>query len=116
METYLEVSKALKEYGMEAPAVPDDQKKIKSIDWKLIDQLKPGSTVVITTTKGDILFKLFPDRAPASVTSFIQLTNEGYYNGKTFHRVVPNFVIRWLSTGDGCGVWISPTSDYRSVL
>jgi cyclophilin family peptidyl-prolyl cis-trans isomerase/HEAT repeat protein/DNA-binding phage protein len=104
METYLEVSKALKEYGLDAPVIPDDQKKTKSIDWKLIDQVKPGSTVVITTTKGDISFKLFSDRAPASVTSFIQLTNDGYYNGKTFHRVVPNFVIQTgCPRGDGFG-------------
>ncbi len=104
METYLEVSKALKEYGMEAPVIPDDQKKIKSIDWKLIDQLKPGSTVVITTTKGDITFNFFPGRAPASVSSFIQLTSEGYYNGKIFHRVVPNFVIQsGCPRGDGFG-------------
>lgn len=104
METYLEVAKALKEYGMDSPAIPDDQKKYKSIDWKTLDQLKPGSTVVITTTKGDITIKLFPDRAPASVGSFVQLAGQGYYNGKAFHRVVPNFVIQTgCPRGDGFG-------------
>lgn len=104
METYLEVTKALKEYGMDAPAVPEDQKKYKSIDWKLIDQLKPGSTVLLTTSRGDITIALYPDRAPVSVTSFLQLANEGYYNGKSFHRVVPNFVIQTgCPRGDGFG-------------
>jgi cyclophilin family peptidyl-prolyl cis-trans isomerase len=104
METYLEVTKALKEYGMDAPSVPEDQKKFKSIDWKLIDQLKPGSTVQLTTSRGDITLTLYPDRAPVSVTSFLQLASEGYYNGKSFHRVVPNFVIQTgCPRGDGFG-------------
>ena len=104
METYLEVSKALKEYGIEAPVVPEDQKKYKKIDWKIIDELKAGTTVQITTTKGDIIMKLFPDRAPESVTSFVQLIKQGYYNGKAFHRVVPNFVIQTgCPRGDGFG-------------
>jgi cyclophilin family peptidyl-prolyl cis-trans isomerase len=104
METYLEVTKALKEYGMDAPAVPEDQKKYKSIDWKLIDQLKPGSTVQLTTSRGEITIALYPDRAPVSVTSFLQLAKEGYYNGKSFHRVVPNFVIQTgCPRGDGFG-------------
>jgi cyclophilin family peptidyl-prolyl cis-trans isomerase/HEAT repeat protein len=104
METYLEVSKALKEYGIEAPVVPEDQKKYKNIDWKIIDELKAGTTVQITTTKGDIIMKLFPDRAPESVTSFVQLIKQGYYNGKAFHRVVPNFVVQTgCPRGDGFG-------------
>jgi cyclophilin family peptidyl-prolyl cis-trans isomerase len=104
METYLEVAKALKEYGMDSPAIPDDQKKVKSIDWKTIDELKPGTTVLITTTKGDITLKLYPERAPSSVGSFVSLSKEGYYNGKAFHRVVPNFVIQTgCPRGDGFG-------------
>ncbi|HEY3386542.1 MAG TPA: peptidylprolyl isomerase, partial [Saprospiraceae bacterium] len=104
METYLEVSKALKEYGIEAPVVPEDQKKYKNIDWKIIDELKAGTTVQITTTKGDIIMKMFPDRAPESVTSFVQLIKQGYYNGKAFHRVVPNFVVQTgCPRGDGFG-------------
>ena len=48
--------------------------------------------------------KLFPDRAPESVTSFVQLIKQGYYNGKAFHRVVPNFVVQTgCPRGDGFG-------------
>jgi cyclophilin family peptidyl-prolyl cis-trans isomerase len=104
METYLEVSKALKEYGVDAPVVPEDQKRYKPIDWKIIDGIKPGTTVQITTTKGEIMMRLFPERAPESVTSFVQLVNQGYYNGKAFHRVVPNFVVQTgCPRGDGFG-------------
>ncbi len=104
METYLEVSKALKEYGIESPVIPDDQKNVKPIDWKLIDALKSGSKVQIITSKGEITIMLHPDRAPATVASFLQLVQNGFYNGKTFHRVVPNFVVQTgCPRGDGFG-------------
>jgi cyclophilin family peptidyl-prolyl cis-trans isomerase/HEAT repeat protein len=104
METYLSVAKALKEYGIESPAIPDDQKKVKPINWTLINQLKPGSKVTLSTTKGDILIQLYPDRAPGSVSNFLDLSAKGFYNNKAFHRVVPNFVIQTgCPRGDGYG-------------
>ncbi len=104
MESYLSVAKALKEYGLDAPTIPKEQKKYKPIDWTLIDQLKPGSSVLMTTSKGDITLMLDPERAPESVTSFLQLITSGYYNGKAFHRVVPNFVVQTgCPRGDGFG-------------
>lgn len=51
-------------------------------------------TATIKTTKGDIICELYPQQAPLSVTNFLQLANGGFYNGLTFHRVVPNFVIQ----------------------
>lgn len=51
-------------------------------------------SAVISTDKGDIIVELYPDKAPLSVTNFVQLAQGGYYNGLTFHRVVPNFVIQ----------------------
>jgi len=104
LETYMDLSKALKEYGMEAPQIPEDQKKYKPIDWKIIDALKPGSKVQIITSKGEITLSLFPGRAPVTVTSFVQLVTNGFYNGKAFHRVVPNFVVQTgCPRGDGFG-------------
>ncbi len=50
--------------------------------------------VVIHTSKGDITCLLDPKDAPLSVTNFIQLAKGGFYNGLTFHRVVPNFVVQ----------------------
>jgi peptidyl-prolyl cis-trans isomerase B (cyclophilin B) len=50
--------------------------------------------IIIHTSKGDIICQLNPKDAPLSVTNFIQLAQGGFYNGLTFHRVVPNFVIQ----------------------
>lgn len=49
---------------------------------------------VIHTSKGDITCQLDCKSAPLSATNFIQLVKGGFYNGLTFHRVVPNFVIQ----------------------
>lgn len=40
----------------------------------------------------ELPFELYPDEAPITVGNFVKLVNEGYYNGKTFHRVIKNFV------------------------
>ncbi len=49
---------------------------------------------VIKTAKGEITVDLFAKEAPLSVTNFIQLAEGGFYNGLTFHRVEPGFVIQ----------------------
>jgi len=49
---------------------------------------------IIHTSKGDITCELNSKDAPLSVTNFITLARGGFYNGLTFHRVVPNFVIQ----------------------
>jgi len=48
----------------------------------------------IATEKGDIVISLDPQRAPKSVNNFVFLAREGFYDGLTFHRVVPDFVIQ----------------------
>jgi cyclophilin family peptidyl-prolyl cis-trans isomerase/HEAT repeat protein len=104
METYISVSKALKEYGITAPAIPEDQKNVKDINWTLINKIKSGTKVQIITSAGEINLTLFPDRAPVSVTNFLELAEKGFYNNKYFHRVVPNFVIQTgCPRGDGYG-------------
>ena len=60
----------------------------------LPDERIKGKKVRITTSKGDIVFELYPDDAPKAVSNFVYLTEEGYYNGLTFHRVEPGFVIQ----------------------
>jgi cyclophilin family peptidyl-prolyl cis-trans isomerase/protein-disulfide isomerase len=54
----------------------------------------------ITTEKGDIVIDLFPDIAPLAVNSFIYLAENGWFDGITFHRVMPGFVAQ---TGDPSG-------------
>jgi cyclophilin family peptidyl-prolyl cis-trans isomerase len=60
--------------------------------------------VVIKTEKGDIVISLMKDVAPKHVENFLKLTKEGFYNGLTFHRVEPNFVIQGGDpAGNGTG-------------
>lgn len=49
---------------------------------------------VIKTDKGDIVVGFFPDVAPVTTASFLHNARTGLYNGTTFHRVVPSFVIQ----------------------
>ena len=59
---------------------------------------------VIKTEKGDITLELFPNEAPGTVANFEKLANEGFYDGLTFHRVIPDFVIQGgCPKGDGTG-------------
>lgn len=50
--------------------------------------------IVFGTTHGDITLELFPDDAPKTVENFLQYVDDGFYEGTTFHRVVPGFVIQ----------------------
>ena len=51
----------------------------------------------IKTEKGGIVIQLFPDKAPLAVNSFVFLAKQGWYDGVTFHRVIPGFAAQ---TGD----------------
>lgn len=48
----------------------------------------------IKTEKGTIKVELYPEIAPNTVRNFISLANKGFYNGLTFHRVIPGFMIQ----------------------
>ena len=50
--------------------------------------------VTIETDRGPIVMELDPGLAPNSVNHFVALAREGFYDGLTFHRVVPEFVIQ----------------------
>ena len=59
---------------------------------------------VIHTEKGDIVIDLFDKEAPGTVANFEKLITEGFYDGLTFHRVIPGFVAQGgcpLGTGVG---------------
>lgn len=58
----------------------------------------------LLTSKGAFAIEFLPEDAPLTVDNFVQLTRKGYFNGITFHRVVPNFVIQGGDPrGDGNG-------------
>jgi peptidyl-prolyl cis-trans isomerase B (cyclophilin B) len=58
----------------------------------------------ITTPKGEIVFKFYPNEAPLHSAAFIKLARAGFYDGLTFHRVEPGFVIQGGDpAGNGTG-------------
>lgn len=79
----------------------------KSIDGNTSDvTINSGDTyaVISVADYGDIKVKLFPDAAPVGVKNFIDLAESGYYEGKSIHRVISNFMLQGGSlNGDGTG-------------
>ncbi len=74
------------------------------IDWTPLQQLTKDTRVIVNTTKGSFEMQLYPVEAPSSVSNFLNLIREGFYNNKVFHRVVPNFVAQGgCPRGDGWG-------------
>ena len=58
----------------------------------------------IHSSKGVMKFELYDDDAPIAVANFKKLISEGFYNGLTFHRVIPNFMIQGgCPNGTGAG-------------
>ncbi len=60
--------------------------------------------VILETDSGKIVLELFPKEAPITVENFLKLINQKYYDGLTFHRVIPGFMIQGGDPkGDGSG-------------
>ncbi|HLA85000.1 MAG TPA: peptidylprolyl isomerase [Thermoguttaceae bacterium] len=60
--------------------------------------------VLLKTNKGDIEVELFENEAPNTVANFVSLVEKGFYNGLTFHRVLPGFMAQGgCPKGDGSG-------------
>ena len=51
-------------------------------------------TATFTTSKGNIVCELFTKEAPKTVNNFVFLARDHFYDGTTFHRVIPNFMIQ----------------------
>lgn len=59
---------------------------------------------IITTVKGVMTVEFYEKDAPGTVKNFIDLAEKGFYNGLTFHRVIPDFVIQGgCPNGTGAG-------------
>lgn len=60
--------------------------------------------ITMSTDKGDIHATLFASKTPVTVANFLNLASKGYYDGLTFHRVIPNFMVQGGDpTGTGSG-------------
>ena len=58
------------------------------------DNMSDRQIAVIETNLGTIVIQLFPDVAPGHVENFVKLAQDGFYDGTTFHRVIPGFMIQ----------------------
>jgi peptidyl-prolyl cis-trans isomerase B (cyclophilin B) len=68
----------------------DPDKKFTPEEIKKMSETK----AVIETKFGNIELKFFPEVAPQHVTNFMDLAKKGFYDGTTFHRVIPGFMIQ----------------------
>ncbi|MCX7825911.1 MAG: peptidylprolyl isomerase, partial [Verrucomicrobiae bacterium] len=57
-------------------------------------QANPNEVAVIDTKFGKIVIEFFEQDAPKTVANFKKLARQGFYNGTTFHRVIPGFMIQ----------------------
>ena len=90
------------------PSVPASSTPTVVKQWNVPPEMviDPEMTYLATfqTEKGEIKVELFADRAPKTVNNFVFLAGEGYYDGTTFHRVLPNFMAQGGDpTGTGTG-------------
>lgn len=74
------------------------------LNWETTAKINPQQKVRISTDKGSMELQLFVNRAPQTVSRFIELVKTGYYNDKAVHRAAAGFVIQsGCMRGDGWG-------------
>jgi len=103
IETYNEIQKTLDFISGTTTPI----KKLtynNPINWSILNNMTVYTKAMLQTKAGNIIIQFFPQQAPGSVANFIQLANTGFFNGKSFHRVIPNFVVQGgCPRGDGYG-------------
>ncbi len=104
IESYNALNKAI--HVLQGKTAPEDKTPDfnNPINWNQLSAVSDDTRAVIVTKKGNITLRFFPEETPASVINFVQLAKTGYFDGKRFHRVVPNFVVQdGCPRGDGYG-------------
>jgi len=66
----------------------------KTVNWELLNEYKANTKVIVKTSRGAFTIDLYLADCPGTVLNFLELSASNYYDGKRFHRVVPNFVIQ----------------------
>ncbi len=79
--------------GLYAYAQPAPMKPTSKFTPQEIKKMSKAKAI-IETKFGTITLKFFPDVAPGHVKNFIDLAKKGFYDGTTFHRVIPGFMIQ----------------------
>ncbi len=103
-ETATEIGKTIQYLTGETVDTGFSPPSYRATDWELIYSLSDKPKAVIVTPKGNITLELFPHESPNTVSNFVHLAKDGFYDGLFFHRVVPNFVIQGgCPRGDGWG-------------
>ncbi len=77
--------------------VSNNKKAKPSMIYKTIKDFKniEANQVVIETTKGELVLELFRDKAPLTTANFLDLVDQGFYDGIIFHRVIPGFMAQF---------------------
>lgn len=117
LEGYQELKKTIDFFnGKKAKPVATGNAK-KEVDWATIKDLHQLQKVQLKTSKGDITLELFVNESPVSVATFVNLVKKKFYDGKSFHRVIANFVAQGgCPRGDGFGgLDYSITSELSSL-
>jgi len=75
------------------------------VEWARLATLGSAPVLVLETEEGTVRLRLLPEEAPLTVQTVTRLAAEGRYDGVSFHRVVPNFVVQGgdFTSGDGFG-------------
>lgn len=84
--------------------VPEKPGNNHPIDWDLVSKIPQNTPAIMYVGKIQLHLRLLIEDAPGSVANFVQLANEGFYDGTYFHRIVPDFVSQGGGPrGDGYG-------------
>lgn len=82
---------------------------LMALSTSLMAQDNP--VVVMETNKGTITIELWEDKAPISVENFLRYTDNGYFDGLVFHRVIPGFMVQ----GGGFDPELVQKSTYEAI-
>jgi cyclophilin family peptidyl-prolyl cis-trans isomerase len=94
-----ESSAAIGKWTGEAPATSPRPLRAAVPRLADIERLRGTRVTVGVAGRGTFEVRLLPDEAPATVARFVALAGAGYYNGLTFHRVLPGFIVQGGSPG-----------------
>ncbi|MDH3709801.1 MAG: peptidylprolyl isomerase [Cyclobacteriaceae bacterium] len=114
IETYLELQKTVNYLKDSTAVIPVELSHANPIDWDRVQNIPKDQLVSINTDRGEIIMEMLVEQSPGTVAFILELMADGFYEGKSFHRVVPNFVAQGgCPRGDG---WGSTEQTLRSEL